>query len=318
MTIQHGPRRHENTKNSRLRTSVTPWLVIALGLVATAPRAQQVVNVLPVQRSVYMMVGPNGNSAVQVGRDGVLLVDTQDSAVAPQLSSAIRTVAKGPLQAIVYTSFHAEHTGGTEALMKSAGGPVKVMAHTNVQKRIADAPGIRLNAVITVPVNSDYFTPTKDFFFNGEPVVLYHAPAAHTDGDTMVFFRGSDVVATGDIFQTDRYPMIDVANGGTVNGVIAALNKVLELTVPARYQEGGTYVIPGRGRLCDEADVVEYRDMVTIIRDRVQDAIGRKMTLAQVKAARPTRDYDAEYGATTGSWTTDMFVEAIYRSLGGK
>jgi len=174
---------------------------------------------------------------------------------------------------------------------------------------------LRLNAVIEVPVNSPYFTPARDFFFNGEPIVIYHAPAAHTDGDSIVFFRGSDVVVTGDIFRPDLYPLIDLANGGSVNGVIAALNRILELTVPARYQEGGTYVIPGSGRLCDEADVVEYRDMVTIIRDRVEDMIRRKMTLDEVKAAKPSRDYDAEYGATTGPWTTEMFVEAVYRSL---
>jgi cyclase len=290
------------------------------------------VRVLPVQRNITMLVGPNGNSAVQVGTDGVLLVDTQDAAVAPQLFAAIRTLSDKPIQTIVYTSFHAQHTAGTEALMKlgaAAGGAqpaLRVIGHDNVLTRMSagETPGtrsgasFRLNAAITVPVNSSYFTPTRDFFYNGEPIVLYYAPAAHTDGDTIVFFRGSDVVSTGDIFLPDLYPIIDVQNGGSVNGTIAALNRVLELTVPARFQEGGTYVIPGRGRLCDEADVVEYRDMVTIVRDRVQDMVSRKMTLAQVKAARPSRDYDAEYGAASGAWTTDMFVEAVYRGVGGK
>ena len=282
------------------------------------------VHVLPVQRNVFMLVGPNGNSAVQIGADGVLLVDAQDAATAPQLFAALTTVSPKALQNIIYTSFHAQHTSGTEALLKAGGtAGVRVMAHENVTRRLQDAQArgaaagaaFRLNAAITVPVNSPYFTPTRDFFYNGEPVVLHHAAAAHTDGDTLVFFRGSDVVVTGDIFIPDLYPVIDVQNGGSVNGVIDALNRVLELTVPARYQEGGTYVIPGRGRLCDEADVVEYRDMVTIVRDRVQDLIARKMTLPQVKAARPTRDYDAEYGATSGPWTTEMFIEAVYRSL---
>jgi cyclase len=285
------------------------------------------VHVLPVQRNVSMLVGPNGNSAVQVGNDGVLLVDAQDATISTPLFAALRTLSPRPLQNIVYTSFHAQHTAGTEALLKAGGGTaVRVMAHENVTRRMqnADAAGargaaaFRLNAAITVPVNSPYFTPARDFFFNGEPVILYHAPAAHTDGDTIVFFRGSDVVATGDIFIPDLYPIIDVQSGGSVNGVIDALNRVLELTVPARFQEGGTYVIPGRGRLCDEADVVEYRDMVTIIRDRVQELLRKKMTLQQVKAARPSRDYDADYGAASGQWTTDMFVEAVYRSLGGK
>jgi cyclase len=283
------------------------------------------VHVLPVQRNVYMLVGPNSNSAVQVGNDGVLLVDTQDAAQAPQIAAAIGTLSNKPIQMIIYTSFEPAHTGGTAALMKlgAAVPPMRVIAHENVLTRMvtADSSGTRsgaafqLNAAISVPVNSEYFTPTRDFFYNGEAIVLYHVPSAHTDGDSLVFFRGSDVVSTGDLFNPDLYPMIDVQNGGSVNGVIAGLNRVLELTVPAKFQEGGTYVIPGRGRLCDEADVVEYRDMVTIIRDRVQDMVNMKMTLQQVKAARPTRDYDAEYGSSSGAWTTDMFVEAVYRSL---
>ena len=145
--------------------------------------------------------------------------------------------------------------------------------------------------------------------------MIYHAPAAHTDGDSLVHFRGSDVVAVGDVFSPDRYPSIDRATGGSVQGLIAALNRVLELTVPARFQEGGTYVIPGHGRLSDEADVVEYRDMVTIIRDRVQDLIDKGLTWDQVKAARPSRDYDPEYDSGP---SPEAFVEAIYQSLTAK
>ena len=153
---------------------------------------------------------------------------------------------------------------------------------------------------------------------NGEAIVLYHVAAAHTDGDTLVHFRGSDVVATGDVFNPDIYPVIDIAPGGTVNGTIAALNRVLEITVPAKYQEGGTYVVPGHGRICDEAEVVEYRDMVTIIRDRVADLVKKGLTLDQVKAAKPSRDYDGDYGTTSGLWTTEMFVEAVYRTINAK
>ena len=134
----------------------------------------------------------------------------------------------------------------------------------------------------------------------------------------MVFFRRSDVLSTGDIFSPRLYPVIDIKNGGSINGEVDALNRILDLTVPADKQEGGTYVIPGHGRLCDEADVVEYRDMVTIIRDRIQDMVKRGMTLDQVKAAKPTMDYDPLYGATSGPWTTDQFVEAAYRSLSPK
>ena len=276
-----------------------------------------------------MLWSAESNVAVQTGPDGVLLVDTQPAAAAGNVFAAVRALSKEPIHTIINTHLHADHTGGTGALVKMRGaGPqsVRVMAHENVLARMqkATAAGatpsaeLRINAVINLPVTSTYFEPTRDFYLNGEAVVLYHVPAAHTDGDTLVHFRKSDVVATGDVFTPDLYPIIDLQNGGSVNGLIAALNTILEITVPARYQEGGTYVIPGRGRLCDEADVVEYRDMVTIIRDRIQDLIAKQLTLEQVKAARPTRDYDTEYGAATGPWTTDMFVEAVYRSLANR
>jgi glyoxylase-like metal-dependent hydrolase (beta-lactamase superfamily II) len=193
------------------------------------------------------------------------------------------------------------------------------MGHENTYNRML-AAAVEANAntpAAALPMNA-FFTPTRDFFLNGEAIVLHHVPAAHTDGDTLVHFRGSDVVATGDVFNPDIYPVIDIANGGSVNGTIAALNRVLEITVPAKYQEGGTYVVPGHGRICDEAEVVEYRDMVTIIRDRVADLVKKGLTLDQVKAAKPSRDYDGDYGATSGTWTTDMFIEAVYRTINAK
>ena len=283
---------------------------------------------LHVQGNVHMLVVDGMNIAVQVGDDGVLLVDAATVAVAPQVIAAIRTLSAKPIHTIINTHVHADHTGGNAALVKQRGAgaaqPVRVIAHQSVQERLtASAPagesggGFRLNAVITLPINNTYDTPAKDFFLNGEPVVIYHAPSAHTDGDSLVHFRSSDVMAVGDVFNPDRYPVIDRATGGSVQGLIAALNRILEITVPARFQEGGTYVIPGHGRLCDEADVVEYRDMVTIIRDRVQDLIGKGLTLDQVKTSRPSRDYDTEYDAP-GGMSPDAFVEAIYRSLAGK
>ena len=160
-----------------------------------------------------------------------------------------------------------------------------------------------------------FATPKKDMFFNNEVVQLFHQPAAHTDGDVIVFFRRSDVISAGDVFVKTSYPVIDLQHGGTINGIIDALNRIIDLAVPQDKQEGGTMVIPGHGRLCNEADVVDYRDMVTIIRDRIQDMINKAMTLQQVKAARPTFDYDPLYGANSGPWTTDMFVEAAYRTL---
>jgi glyoxylase-like metal-dependent hydrolase (beta-lactamase superfamily II) len=133
----------------------------------------------------------------------------------------------------------------------------------------------------------------------------------------MVFFRKSDVLVTGDIFSTTSYPVIDVTGGGSFSGIVAALNQLIDIAIPRDWQEGGTMVIPGRGRVGDEADLVEYRDMVTIVRDRIQDMVAKKMTLAQVKAARPTFEYDRRYGSTSGPWTTEMFVEAAYADLSG-
>jgi cyclase len=272
------------------------------------------VPVLHVQKSVYMLPTATGNITVQIGDDGVLLVDTGTAALAPNVIAAVRTLSNKPIHTIVNTHLHAENTGGNQTLIKLRGvQAVRVMGHENTFNRMMDAAAAANSNIpqAALPMNT-YFTPRRDFFLNGEAIVLHHAKAAHTDGDTIVHFRGSDVVSTGDVFTPGLYPAIDLQSGGTVNGLITSLNHVLEITVPAKYQEGGTYVIPGRGRLCDEADVVEYRDMVTIVRDRVQDLMRKKMTLQQVKDARPSRDYDGEYGSP------DAFIEATFRSLGGK
>ena len=187
------------------------------------------------------------------------------------------------------------------------------VAHENAYNRMSSGsrgvPPLTGDALPT----STFFTPRKDLFSNGEPVQLIAQPGAHTDGDILVFFRKSDVVVTGDVFVTTSYPVIDASRGGSVQGVIDALNAIIELTVPERNQMGGTRVIPGHGRICNEADVVEYRDMVTIVRDRVQEMARKGMTLQQVKAARPSLEYDGLYGSTTGEWTTERFVEAVYK-----
>ena len=138
-------------------------------------------------------------------------------------------------------------------------------------------------------------------YFNGEAVIVYHAPAANTDGDSFVFFRHSEVISAGNLFSTVSYPVIDVDKGGTIQGVIDGLNQILDLAVAEYRAQGGTWIVPGRGRLSDTADVASYRNMLTMIRDRVQDLIDKGMTLEQVKAARPTMDFDGRYGSTTGS-----------------
>jgi glyoxylase-like metal-dependent hydrolase (beta-lactamase superfamily II) len=311
-----------------MSSAPAPGVNIPRAAAVAQQAADNDLHVLPVQGGVYMLHGPGGNSAIQVGKEGALLVDTQAPEFSSRLMAEIRKLTSRPLRYIVNTHVHPENTGGNEALAKfgstltggnvarfEAGFPATIVAHENVTARMSAPDGGRPAAPSAAVPADTYFGESKDFFFNGEAVMIYHAPAAHTDGDSIIHFRRSDVLVTGDIFTPHQYPVIDVARGGTIVGLIAALNRILDLTVPAAKQEGGTMVIPGKGRLCDEADVVEYRDMLTIVRDRVQDMVNKGMTLEQIKAARPTQDYDPLYGVTTGPWTTDLFVEAVYRTL---
>jgi cyclase len=297
--------------------------------------SKEEVHILPVQGHIYMLVGAGGNVTVQAGDDGVLVVDTGVAQMSDKLLAAIRSISTKPIRYVVNTHVHPDHVGGNAAIAKAgstiAGGNVvgdigasasnqaKVIAFQSVLERMsAPPPGGQQQQPATpeaaLPTDT-YTTPERKLFFNNEGIEMIHVPEAHTDGDTMVFFRRSDVISTGDLFVTTGYPFVDLQRGGNIQGVIAALNRIIELAIPADLQEGGTMVVPGHGRLCDVADVKFYQEMITIIRDRVQDMIDKGMTLEQVKAARPTRDYDPRYGSTSGLRTTDQFVEAVYKSL---
>jgi cyclase len=278
---------------------------------------------------VYMLAGPGGNTTVQVGDVGVLIVDTQVASVSDKLLAAIRSISPKPIHYIINTNGRPESIGGNAALAKAGptrlnalpiqaglGGNVEakttIIAHETVLNRLIATPGVSPDAW----PSETFFGDDKEVFFAGEAVQIFHQPAAQTDGDSIVFFRRSDVIATGDIFTTTMYPFIDGPKGGSINGVIAALNRIIDIAIPDhKVQEGGTMIIPGHGRLCDEQDVIEYRDMVTIIRDRVQYMLSKGKTLDQIKAAKPTLDFDPRYGATSGPWTTTMFIEQIYRDL---
>jgi glyoxylase-like metal-dependent hydrolase (beta-lactamase superfamily II) len=260
----------------------------------------------------------------------VLIVDTMFAPLSEKIVAAIRGLSDAPITWIINTHGHPDHVGGNARLAEfgsniaggnvlgaigDAGSTARIIAHENVLIDMSSAdPEIPFEAWPT----DTYFTPTKEVFFNGEAVQVIHQPSAHTDGDSLVFFRRSDVISTGDLFVTTGYPYIDVENGGSIEGIVAALNNILDLTIPADRQERGTMVVPGHGRLADEADVVEYRDMLTIIRDRIQDMVDQGFSLRQVRSAEPTLDYDPRYGSTSGFWTTEQFVEAVYNELRAK
>jgi cyclase len=297
----------------------------AVAQVASSPGGTDV-QTLKVQGNVYMVAGPGGNTT---GDSGVLVVDTQTASASDRLLAAIRSISPKPISYIVNTNGRGDAIGGNAALAKAGptrpnrspvqaglGGNVEakttIVAHESVLNRLIATPGIAPEAWPT----ETFFEDSHEIFFANEAVQIFHQPAAQTDGDSIVFFRRSDVIATGDLFTTTGYPFIDAAKGGSINGVIDALNRIIDIAIPDhKVQEGGTMIVPGHGRLCDEQDVIEYRDMVTIVRDRVQYMIGKGRTLDQIKAAKPTLDFDPRYGSTTGAWTTTMFIDQIYRDL---
>jgi cyclase len=272
-----------------------------------------------VQGNVYMFASTLGNVTIQIGKDaghdGVLLVDTGAQQLHETLLAEIRKLSTQPVRFIINTSADADHIGSNAVLLKpprtyQLPAEVALFAQDNVlQRESREGSGVPSGAWPTLT-----YLEGKSFAFNGEAIQMFAEKAAHTDGDSIVLFRGSNVLSAGDIFLTTGYPVIDLERGGSIQGEIRALNHILDLTVPRSMQEGGTMVIPGHGRLCDESEVSDYRDMLTIIRDRVQNMLHKGKTLEEVKAAKLSRDYDRRY--STSAWTGDMFVEAIYKSLG--
>ena len=308
--------------------------VSSAGQAPARPRGQSdiasaEVQVLRVQGNIYMLVGPSSNVTLQIepsttrpprvpgdyrGGYGALLVDTGAEELGDRVLAAVRELTEGPVRYIFNTHIHADHIGGNEILADSASGEgAFVLAHENVLLQLAQP---RAGEPDTSPgaLPTDSYLDVKELWFNGESIQIFHQPNAHTDGDSIVYFRRSDVISAGDIFTTTTYPVIDRSRGGSLDGVIASLNRILDIAIPESNQEGGTRIIPGHGRLADEADVVEYRNMLVIIQERIEEMVKKGMTLAEVKAARPSLDYDFRYG-TSPAWTTDMFVEAVYQEV---
>jgi glyoxylase-like metal-dependent hydrolase (beta-lactamase superfamily II) len=326
---------HTKRTASRANTVVGFGLLVASVSCSAQPQVSapaEDIGILHVRGSVYMLVGAYSNTTVQVGEQGILVVDTMTESEGDRLLAAIQGLSDQPIRHVINTHAHPDHIGSNLAVALAGDGLFNRNASINVNTPDSDpasgsapiyAHENALNAISAMEPSppfdawpsSTYFTDSKDLFFNGEAVRLFHQPNAHTDGDSIVQFRGSDVISTGDIFVTTGYPFIDVDNGGSIEGVIAGLNRVIEIAVPEALQEGGTLIVPGRGRLCDESEVVEYRDMLTIIRSIIQERIDEGMTLTELQAARPTLGFDARYGSDSGAWTTEQFVAAIYDEL---
>jgi cyclase len=329
------------TKVHMKRTLLLVTIVVTLGTWIARASAQQGagndVEVVQLRPNIHLIGGAGGNIVAQVGPDGVILVDAGSTAMADTVLAAVRRLTPLPIRYIINTSMDADHVGGNEKLSRaglsilpgavaagaglnddlvSNGGAASVLAHENVLSRMTAAGG------------PSALLPTKTFayrmysmYLNGEGIQVIHQPAAHTDGDTIVFFRRGDVIATGDIIDTTRFPFIDVKRGGTMQGELDALNRLMDLSIhnlPIMWQSDRTLLVPGHGHVYDKLDLLEYRDAMTVVRDRVQDLIDQGRTLAQVKAANPTLGYRSQYGTDTGPWTTDMFVEVIYNELRGK
>ena len=267
-----------------MRRMAGPGLVVAAAVLAgsafpdaQAPPAIQVERVRP---NIYLLAGSGGNITVHIGAEGVLLVDSGVEQSAAAVLAEVRKLSTGRIRYIINTHMHPDHVGGNAAIATAVGEdptqPLRIIGHENVLNRLtARVAGQPRFPDEGLPL-AEYGTATRNLHFNGEAVIVSHQPNAHTDGDSIVLFRGSDVISVGDIFTPGGYPFIDIERGGSVQGEIAALNHILDLAVPAKTQEGGTYIVPGHGRICDQADVVEYRDMIVIVRDRIRDMLAQR------------------------------------------
>lgn len=331
---------------SKSATAVICVLAVAAVLVvgwdepASARQETSDLEVIQIRPNFYVIGGAGGNIVVQTGPEGVILVDSGRTEMADKVLAEIKKITPLPIRYIINTSMDADHVGGNDRLARaglsilpgavaagaglnddlvSNSGRASVLAHENVLTRMTEATGPQALPFAHWPTKTFAFR-LYSMYLNGEGIQVIHMPA-HTDGDTIVFFRRGDVIATGDIIDTTRWPFIDITRGGTVQGELDALNRLMDmsiLNVPIQWNPDRTFLVPGHGHVYDKLDLLEYRDAVTTVRDRVQDLINEGKTLAQVKAADPTLGYRSQYGTDSGPWTTDMFVEVMYNELAAK
>jgi len=292
---------------------------------AAAPAGLETIQIRP---NVYVIFGAGSNITVHLGEDGVILVDAGTAALAPQVVTAVKALTSQPIRLIVNTSADADHVTGNE-IVSAAGREVNpdafsedphatVLAHENVMLRMSTPSGTDTLFPTALWPSETYTARVRSMYLNNEAVLVHRQVGAHSDGDSVVLFRKADVIATGDILDLRHFPVIDPAQGGSIQGELDALNRLLELTVPAMplvLKPGRTLLVPGHGRVSDYAELVEYRDMVTTIKDNIAVLIKEGKTLAQIQAANPSAGYRARWGRETGPWTTAQFVEAIYTGL---
>jgi len=291
-------------------------------------------DIVKVRKNFYMIAGAGGNIGVQIGSDGVVLVNAGEASASDRVLAALKTLTDLPIRYIVNVDAGAEFVGGNEKLSRAGytiftnalgnaaavqamtnGGGASILSHDSVLRRMSAAKPAYSSG--SLPTEA-FFTPRKALRMNDEGIEVLYQPAAHSNADSFVLFRGSDVVVAGDVIDMTRFPVIDLANGGSIQGEIDALNRLIDLTIaptPFIYKDVGTYVIPGHGRLCEQMEVVDYRDMVVVVRDVVADLVKQGKTLDQIKAARPALAYETRFGSPTGAWTTNAFVEAVHKSL---
>jgi len=293
--------------------------------------------VLEIKPDFYMIAGAGSNVAVHIGRDGVVVTDAGRADAAEALLAAIRRLTPRPIRFVINTSADPDHVGGN-GVLSAAGESVHpagtrrfgiidpqyaaILAEESVLTRMSAPTGQQAPFPAAALPTSTYSAVSgehqRKLVLSGEAIQVMHQPSAHTDGDSLVYFRRSDVLITGDVFDATRFPLIDLARGGSIQGVLQSLNRIVDMTfdsTPFPFQEDGTVIVPGHGRLCGTTDLVDYRDMVTIVRDRVADLVKQGKTLEEIQRANPTAGYRRQYGSDTGAWTTTMFVEAIYKGL---
>jgi cyclase len=319
-------------------------LTAALGLVVCgtfSSRAAEPDNggldIVQVRPNFYMIAGAGGNIGVQIGSDGIVLVNAGAEAASAQVLAALKSLTKLPIRYVIDGNADPDFVGGNEKLAKSGftiftnalgntgvagtmtnGGAASILAHQSILNR--------MSARDAKPAYPGDAWPTEAFLqnrkalrMNDEGIEILYQPAAHSNQDTFVLFRRSDVVVAGDVMDTTRFPVIDIANGGSIQGEIDALNRLIDLTIaptPYIYKDVGTYVIPGHGRVSEQMEVVDYRDMVVLLRDVIADLIKQGKTLDQIKAARPCLPYETRYGTEPG--VTNSFIESVYKSLTAK